>query len=88
MSKAGIELTAQVFSAMQEARVKLLGMKGDNGEIDKQDIVLGQMLGDMNDAFKNRFMQIASGKLYAKDEPMLSPLFAVHGRPRGLDKKS
>ena len=64
-----MELTAQVFSVMQETRVKLLGM-GGRGAGDsisaRQDIVLGQMLSDMNDAFKNKFMRIIDGDLYEK----------------------
>ena len=64
MTKEGIETAAQVFVALQENRIQLLGMRDEHGEIDKQNIVLGQMLGDMNDAFKNRFTKIAEGKLY------------------------
>ena len=66
MSKEGIETAAQVFVALQENRIRLLGMKDEHGEIDKQNIVLGQMLGDMNDAFKNKFMKIVDGKLYGE----------------------
>lgn len=66
MSESGIKLTAKVFSVIQEARVELIGMTGKGNEIDEQNIVLGQMLGDMNDDFKNKFMKIASGNLYPR----------------------
>ena len=72
MSEEGIKIAAQVFSAMQETRCKLLGLgaikdgAGHTVSVDKQNIVLGQMFGDMNDAFKNKFMKIVGEKLYGE----------------------
>ena len=66
MSMEGVKATAKVFSVMQETRIELLGMRGKRNEVDQQNIALGQMFAEMNDAFKNKFMKIAGGDLYGK----------------------
>jgi len=66
MSKQGIQKFAQVLSVMQETRQELLKM-GTNARgcfgIDKQDILLGQLLDTAKDSVKDRFMEITMGKL-------------------------
>lgn len=58
MSQKGLQLTANVFSLIQETRVQLLemGLRMTQNSIDKQDLMLAVMLEEMNDQrsiFKN-----------------------------------
>jgi len=66
MSKLGIQRFAAVLSEMQTARQELLrlGTAGGTGNpVDKQDILLGQLLETAKDSVKERFMEITMGKL-------------------------
>ena len=63
MSKRGIQIAADVFSYMQEARCKLirLGMSRHmqpNTSEENQDILLGQMFDKGKDAIKDDFCKI------------------------------
>jgi hypothetical protein len=53
MSQKGIKEVAEIFSKMQETRIKLLGG-------DKQDMWLGQLLETGKDAMKTRFCEITT----------------------------
>lgn len=61
MSKQGIKIAADIFSAMQEGRRRLLELAGKapyDSKTAHQDILLGQMFEDAKDMLKNRFCQI------------------------------
>lgn len=58
MSKQGIRIAAEVFSAMQEARGRLLNMATQNKPANLTDIRLGQMLEDGKDAMKDTFAEL------------------------------
>ena len=61
MSKKGIKLAASVFSNMQETRGRLLEMSV-KGEVDKQDLLLAQMLEKGKEAMKDDFAYITDSK--------------------------
>jgi hypothetical protein len=61
MSAKGLGLAADVLSAMQEARIELIGM-GASSEGDQQDVLLGQMFNKANEAIKWDFSRITLGK--------------------------
>lgn len=62
MSQKGIELAAEAFSHLQRIRGELLRLGGEATLQRKgsgnQDIRLGQMLADGNDAMKDTFARI------------------------------
>lgn len=59
MSKEGIRIAAEVFSHMQEARGRLIKLgSGGHGLLDKQDLLLGQLLQIGKDAMKEKFSKI------------------------------
>jgi hypothetical protein len=60
MSQEGIDLTAEVFSIMQQAREKLMriGAEDCRRTSGQQDILLSHLLGKANDAIKDEFMHI------------------------------
>jgi len=59
MSKEGIQKAAKVFQLMQQTRYELLRMGTKPNEIpDYQDIRLGQMFEDGNNAMKGKFAKI------------------------------
>lgn len=62
MSRQGLEKFGMVLSQMQTARIELLGSKDEKGNPDHQDILLGQLLEDMKEWVKEKFMNVASGK--------------------------
>lgn len=64
MSKKGIDLAAEVFILMQDARQKLLRMGTKSKPINDQDLKLAQMLDAGNEAMGKEFTRItAEGEL-------------------------
>ena len=57
MSKKGIELAAEIFTLMQQTRIKLIKDIKDH-----QDLKLGQMLEKGKESMKGDFIKITSGK--------------------------
>lgn len=59
MSREGINMVAKVFSNMQETREQLLRhCKKADGLLDKQDVLLAQLLETGKDSMKERFAKI------------------------------
>lgn len=62
MSQKGLKIAADVFSHMQKARQELIALGSRKGivktESGKQDILLGQMFQDGNDAIKVKFANL------------------------------
>lgn len=58
MSMKGIKIVAKVFQDLQAVRHELLGMGSRKGKINKQDIMLAQLVEDMKEATKKRFTEI------------------------------
>ena len=58
MSQRGLHLAASVFQALQQGRYKLIQMGRKNARtrpLDRQDVLLGQLLGDMEKFGSKRF---------------------------------
>lgn len=53
MSQTGVQKFASILTLLQNSRIELLGG-------DKQDILLGQLLGKMNDVTKDDFCRIVT----------------------------
>ena len=72
MSKKGIDLVAKLFSEMQSVRMELFRMGAEKAKTPdgKADILLAHMLSDGNDAMKDAFMQITSGRYPREDKPI------------------
>jgi len=60
MSKQGITITAEFFSRLQSTRQTLIRMGSEMARTKsgQQDILLGQMLRDAEDAVKEKFIRL------------------------------
>ncbi len=65
MSAAGVKKAAEVFAAMQTARLELIAMSAQpdgRGPVDRQDVYLGQLFRKINDYAKDDFSRIVMGE--------------------------
>jgi hypothetical protein len=74
MSREGIKIAAKLLSNIQQVREELirLGSEVPKTKFGQQDILLGQMLRDANDAIKERFNEITMMETEDVDRPSKS----------------
>ena len=63
MSQKGLELTAKIFSIIQETRGQLIDMGMTKNPINKQYLLLAAMLEEMKDHTKDQFSTISVNSL-------------------------
>ena len=64
MSVEGIKIAAKIFNEIQVARHQLMDLATKNRPIDRQDLLLSQLLEKMKESTKDEFSEITKEPLF------------------------